>query len=109
MSADITKIVLEFKRYQSFGVLNFNSVCLQYNTMQTLFIVGELQLTYAQAVKLQKSKKNYQPYDNVHVLKNTHAPNFTESSILAYQIRVSACFTCAYKSYLTHVISPGAG
>ena len=28
---------------------------------------------------------------------------------LAYQIRISACFTCAYKSYLTHVISPGAG
>ena len=28
---------------------------------------------------------------------------------LAHQIRISACFTCAYKSYLTHVISPGAG
>ena len=31
------------------------------------------------------------------------------ASFLAYQIRISACFTCAYKSYLTHVISPGAG
>ena len=27
----------------------------------------------------------------------------------AYRIRISACFTCAYKSYLTHVISPRAG
>ena len=25
---------------------------------------------------------------------------------LAHRIRVSACFTCTYKSYLTHVISP---
>ena len=32
-----------------------------------------------------------------------------DSRYLAYQIRISACFTCAYKSYLTHVISPGAG
>ena len=30
-------------------------------------------------------------------------------NFLAHQIRISACFTCAYKSYLTHVISHGAG
>ena len=28
---------------------------------------------------------------------------------LAHQIRISACFTCTYKSYLTHVISPRTG
>ena len=28
---------------------------------------------------------------------------------LAHQISISACFTCAYKSYLTHVISPRTG
>ena len=28
---------------------------------------------------------------------------------LAHRIRISACFTCAYKSYLNHVISPRAG
>ena len=32
-----------------------------------------------------------------------------EKFFLAYWIRISTCFTCTYNSYLTHVISPGAG
>ena len=31
------------------------------------------------------------------------------NTILAYQIRISTCFTWTDNSYLTHVISPGAG
>ena len=31
------------------------------------------------------------------------------SLFLPYWLRISACFTCTYKSYLTHVISTRAG
>ena len=30
-------------------------------------------------------------------------------TFLAHQIKISMCFTCAYKSYLTHVISHRTG
>ena len=33
----------------------------------------------------------------------------TSEGFLAHQLRISAYFTCTYKSYLTHVISPLAG
>ena len=35
--------------------------------------------------------------------------NFERKRFLAYRIRISACFTWTDNSYLTHVISPGAG
>ena len=34
---------------------------------------------------------------------------FVNKFFLTHQIRISACFTCTYKSYLTHVISPRTG
>ena len=38
-----------------------------------------------------------------------HRTPMKDTYILAHQIRISACFTCTYKSYLIHVISPRTG
>ena len=39
-------------------------------------------------------------------LQQTFMCNLCKPLFLAHQIRISKCFTCTYKSYLIHVISP---
>ena len=66
----------------------------------TLIRINTLKMKCGQTIEIKKMDRNSS-------LNQTLL--YVRVSFLAHQIRIFAFFTCAYKSYLTHVISPWIG